>query len=801
MKDFFQEVPYAIRRLTQQPLPAIVSILILAAGIGTTIAVYTVVDRILLRPLPFDQPERLAVLWEKNPQQGKERDEVSPPDFLDWQRSSRTLKALAAFQYDAVTLTGQGEPAQLRAVRLTPEMFPLLAVRPLAGRPFLKLEGEQGHDRVVVLSHRFWQRIYGSDLGAVGRSLNLDGWPHEIVGVMPPEFRFPDDEAELWMPLALGSPDPKQRSRRSLNVVGRLQDGQTVEAVQAEMSAIARRLAETYPKSNQGWDVSVVPALEQVVEDIRPSLIAMLAAVLLVLLIACANLTSLLLVRSSGRAREFAIRLALGAGRRRIIRQMLVESLLLASVGGAIGVGVSELLVRLLVRTVGDYLPFSYRIHADLRAVVFGIGLSLFVGLLLGVAPAFRSTRVDVGELRTAAPTPGRGSTRFQTALVVGEIALALVLTVSASLLIQSFVRLHRVDPGFDPGGLLTARVSLPSARYQEESAKLAFFSELLDRLKARPGVGEAAGVSALPMSSVGIDFDLPVEIVERPVKRAGENPQADFRVATPSYFKTMRMRVLRGRSLEERDREESPRVMVINETFARQYWGKDDPIGQHVSIPMGGPHEVVGVVADVHHRGLDQQPRPEMYVPFAQVTFDSLMLVVRTAQNPNTFAGMLRREIQALDPSQPLSDVGTMESVIASSTSGARLSSTLATVLAVVALFLAAIGLYGVLAYWVTLRRREIGLRMALGATPNSIMGLVMRRGVGIAVAGLLAGFILAIWTTRAISGLLFGIGTFDMATFASVAGLLLVVAFAANFVPAYRAMRTEPTAALRED
>lgn len=801
MGDLFGDLRYTLRRLRRTPLVSALAVLVLAGGIGATTAVYTLVDHVLVRPLPFADPDRLVVLWESNPQLGSERDQVSAPNLLDWQRSARTLDAFAAYEYDAVTLTGTAEPLQLGAARLTPGTFPLLATEPALGRGFLDPGSEPNGERVVVLSYGLWQRVFGGERGIVGRTINVDGAPHQVVGVMPRSFRYPDDNTEIWLPLTFDAQTLEQRARRSLGVVGRLREGATVEAARAELNAISAELARQHPRTNEGWGVAVVPAREQLVEDVRPALLAMLGAVGLVLLLAVVNLAGLLLVRTYARDREFVIRTALGARWSRIARQVLLESVLLSVLGGVVGMVLALLLVRLLVAGAADYLPFADLIAVDARVLVFGLGVSLAAGLLLGIAPTLRSARVSADHLRTGASTGGRRWIHLQDTLVAAEIGLALVLAVGAGLLVQSFVRLHRVDPGFDPEGVLVARLSLPSTQYPEEHQQLEFFERLTERLRQSPEVVAAGVVSALPLSQVGIDFDLPVQVAGREVAPGGEDPQADLRVASPGYFDALRMRLLGGRFLDQRDRDGGPRAMVINETMARQLWGGENPVGRQVSIPMGGPHEVVGVVADVRHRGLDQEARPEMYVPVQQTAFSSMTVVVRTRRAPEGFQRIFVEQVRAIDPNQPVSDLATMESVVAGSISEARLSSALASGLAVAALLLAALGVYGMISYSVATRTREFGLRMALGAAPRQLAGLVLTRGMRITLAGIGVGVLLAFWAMRTISGLLFGIEPLDAPTFLGVTVLLLAVAVVASVLPGMRAMRTDPVSALKAE
>ncbi len=801
MSHALADFRYACRALRRQPTFVLIAVLTLTLGIGANTAIFSVVKTVLLNPLPYDDPEQIVVLWETNPEGGL--DQVSIPTFLDWQRETQSLGSVAAYRLADLSYAGGDEPRDVPALRATPELFDVLAAGARVGRTFVAEEATVGADRVVVLSHRFWEDSLGGRDGVVGTTLVLGGEAYGIVGIMPPGFEFPTaTEVELWTPLAFDPNDAHGRSRRSrsLMVVGRMIPGTGAEQTQQEMTVLSDRIATEYASTNDGWGVRVVAAHEQLVSASRPALLVLMGAVGFLLLIVCANMANLLLARLSSRRREMAVRGALGASRWELARPVLAESLILAATGGVLGALVAVGGLRLLTALPEGQLPRMEQVGLDGGVLLFTMGLSVAVAVLFGLLPALHASRSRLREQLTESTgaTGGFAARRMLSVLVVVEVALALVLLVGAGLMTRSFSRLLEVNPGFDPNNVVTAQLMLPASRYPEGHQRVQFFDEVVARLRSAPGVEAASAVSNLPMQSVGVTFVLPFNVEGQPPPE-NEDPRADVRMASPGFFETLRVPLRRGRFLGERDTADSPRTMVINETMARRYFPDSDPIGQVIENPHGRA-EVVGVVADVRYQGLDSEPKKQVYEPLSQNSVNSMALVARTERDPATFAATLQREIWAVDAQQAIYDLSTLDQLLARAVFLPRLSTTLLTGFAVCALLLAALGIYGVLSYTVTQRTREIGLRTALGAEAGRTIGLVVGNSMLLIGVGVAAGLVAATLLARSMAGMLFGISPFDPVSFTVAAVVLVGAGLAASLLPARRATLVDPMVALRE-
>jgi putative ABC transport system permease protein len=800
MSHALADFRYALRALRRQPTFVLIAVLTLTLGIGANTAIFSVVKTVLLNPLPYDDPEQIVVLWETNPEGGL--DQVSIPTFLDWQSESKNLESVAAYRQTDLSYAGGDEPRDVPALRATPDLFNVLSAGARVGRTFVAEEATVGADRVVVLSHRFWEESLGGREGLVGTTVVLGGDAHSIVGIMPPGFEFPTATAvEVWTPLAFDPNDAHGRSRRSrsLMVVGRMTPDAGAEQTQQEMTVLADRIATEYASTNEGWGVRVVAAHEQLVSASRPALLVLMGAVGFLLLIVCANMANLLLARLSSRGREMAVRGALGASRWELARPVLAESLILAGTGGVLGAVVAVGGLRLLTALPEGQLPRMDQVGLDSGVLLFTILLSIAVAVIFGLLPALHASRSRLREQLTESTgaTGGVGARRVLSTLVVVEVALALVLLVGAGLMTRSFSRLLEVNPGFDPSNVVTAQVMLPASKYPERHQRVQFFDAVVARLRSAPGVEAASAVSNLPMQSVGVTFVLPFNVEGQPPPE-NEDPRADVRMASPGFFETLRVPLRQGRFLDERDTVDSPRTMVINETMARRYFPDSDPIGQVVENPHGRA-EVVGVVADIRYQGLDSEPKKQVYEPLSQNSVNSMALVARTERDPASLAGTLQREIWAVDAQQPIYDLSTLDQLLARAVFLPRLSTTLLNAFAVCALLLAALGIYGVLSYTVTQRTREIGLRTALGAETGRTIGLVVGNSMLLIAVGVAAGLVAASVLARSMAGVLFGISPFDPVSFTVAAVVLVGVGLAASLIPARRAALVDPMVALR--
>ena len=813
------DLRFALRGLLRRPGFTAVVVLTLALGIGANSAIFSVVNGVLLRPLPYDRPAEVATIWVSWP--GNPQGELSQPEYWDLREQNRSFTRLAAYADGSLTLTGSGDPERLRAGFVSADALPLLGVAPARGRAFSPDDDRPGAPVVVLIGDGLWRRRFGADPGVVGRTVILDDAPATIVGVMAPGFQLPThyagSGAEVWAPLQLDPAiDRSERGWHWVNVMARLRPGVDIATASQEVGALARRMRETYPTEYKpSFGGFAVIAADDLVGEIRPAILVLLGAVGLLLLIACANVASLLLARAEARQREIAVRTALGAGTSNLVRQLLTESLVLALAGGIIGAVLADWGVRGLVAAAPPTLPRLDAVHTDGWVLGFTLVVSTLTGILFGLVPAIQAARPD---LTVALAEGGRsgssaGRQRFRRGLVVAQIALALMLVTSAGLLIRSFVRMRGVDPGFDPSHLLTAEVELSGVRYDTPAKVRAFYAGLVDRLDALPGVRSAAAARALPMTGrlvIG-DWSFVVEGRHANPPTPADRITADWQTLTPGYFETLRIPVLQGRAIEAEDRVGATPVIVINRSLANLAWPGEDPIGRRVLLGGGQVDSVwrtvVGIVGDVRHRGLTAAPRPEMYLPHAQFPMGTgtpertLRLVLRTQGDANALTGPLRATLAGLDPAVPLVDVQTMDQALGAWAAERRLTMILVAAFAALALTLGAVGVYGVMAHLVVQRTREIGIRIALGAVPREILGLVMRQGGWLAAAGVALGVVGALAAGRVLAGLLFQVTPTDPLTYAGTALALLGVAGVAALVPALRATRTDPVEALRSE
>ena len=797
-----QDLRYALRALTKSPGFTAVAILTLTLGIGANTAIFTVVNSLLLTPLPYRQPERLAILWESQSAHPRGTNVVSPANYLDWKDRATTFSDLAALTWSNLTFTGElPELVQGRAV--TPNFFELLGVAPERGRVFTADEARPGGPRVILLSDGLWRRRFGGDPAIVGRAVPIAGGSATVLAVMPPTLRpMPWGDEEYWEPFRLSAGD-RVRGGRYAMVVGRLRAGATYDRAHAELSGIAHALEQEYPGFNTGWTVNLVSLTDQVVGSARTTLLVLTGAVALVLLIACANVANLLLGRAVGRQREIAVRTALGASRWRVARQVLVESVLLSLAGGVAGALLAVWGVGLLVAARPSDVPRLAEVGVDARVLAATIAVSLLVGLACGLPSALGdATRTVASVLRSASirATAARATLRFRGGLVVGQVSLALVLLAGAGLLVRSLQKLESVDPGFDPAHLLTVSLDLPAGTYSDPARQAGFYSQLLERVRGLPGVDAAGAVNLLPLT--GQNSATGFSIVGRPAPAPGQGPVADIRVADLDYFHAMRIPLRRGRTPTEADRPGSPPVIVVNETLARLIWPGEDPIGQRVKvnwIESSPEAAVIGVVGDVHGAGLDGDIRPTIYYPQAQRPSGSMWLVIRHAGEPATLTTAVRAAVREIDRNLPVPTGLTMYARLVRSMSDRRYPMLLLSLFAALAVLLSAVGLYGVLAYAVSQRTAEIGIRMALGAQVRDVVRLVVTQGLRVVALGVAIGLGGAVATTRVLRSLLYGVAATDPPTLLAVALGLLGVAALAAYLPVRRATKVDPMMALR--
>jgi putative ABC transport system permease protein len=799
---FLPNLRHALRALRRSPAYTLAAVATLALGIGANTAIFSAVNGILLNPLPYPEPDRLVVVWGRHTTIGRET--ASLPDFLDWRSQARSFEALAAMTSTRFNVTGAGEPEVVNGGIATADLLRVFGLVPSVGRGFREDEERGAAPRVAMLGEGYWRRRFGAAPDILGGRILLGGVPHTVVGIVPARLRL-ERSVDVWTPLVTDT----TRGRRAdfLTVFGRLREGVPQERAQQEMTTIMRRLEAQYPESNTGWGAEVVALREQMIGEIRPTLLVFMGAVGLVLLVACANVANLMLARSAARSREVTIRSALGASRARLAGELLLESTLLALLGGGLGLLLALWGVEGLRWLGPDTLPRVEEIGLDLRVLGFALALSLITGLLFGLAPVWRLAGRDLHEGLAGGSRSVAGASgihRARAALVLGEVALAFALLAGAALLLRSFERLQRVDPGFAADRVLTARLTLPRLAYPEEERWLAFGRDLIARAAAEPGVRSAALVSDAPLGDSPPYWSFEIEGAEAPV--AGTVQDAAVFTASAGYFETLRIPLVRGRLFGAADRPGTPDVVVVSQAAAQRFWRGRDPIGARITF--GDPSDpetrwatVVGVVGDVRHERLNEQAYPQIYLPFEQSPMRSMVLAVRTTGDPATLVPAVRRALSELDPNLPLADVSTLEDRKAVTLARPRVNATVLGAFALAALVLAAVGIYGVVAYGVVQRTRELGIRMALGAGGSTLLRMVIRQGMTPVLGGVALGLVAALAGGRLLRGLLFGVGSSDPATLALVLCFLLAVALAAMYLPARRASRSDPMVALRVD
>ncbi|HKP35720.1 MAG TPA: ABC transporter permease [Pyrinomonadaceae bacterium] len=802
MGSIFKDIRYAIRSLSKHPGFTAIAVITLALGIGANTAIFSVVNAVLLRPLPFNDPERLVWLWDTAPQLATIP--TSLPDFLGWKEQNRSFEHLAAYQSGSVFIDAGDGTTDTPVGLVTPELFSVFKVSPILGRTFTNEETLPGRFRVAVLSHSIWQNRFGSDPNVTSRTLQLNGATYAIIGVMPAGFSYPN-RAELWRPLPI-DPARLDPGPHYLNVVGRLKPGVTLAQAQADMSTIAARLSEQYKEKNAGHGVKLEHLTNVVVGDIGLALYVLLAAVGFVLLIACANLANLMLARVGARQKEIALRTALGASRMRIVRQLLIESVMLALCGGVLGLMLAFWAVSWVVSLSADTIPRVREISIDPRVAGFTLLVSVLTGVLFGLAPALQVSRPDLTDAlkESGRTTAGLRRNRLRSVLVISEVALSLVLLVGAGLMIRSFAKLNQVDPGFKPAQVMSLGVAILRLKYPEDQHVAQVYSQILERAAAVPGVVSVGAISDLPLMGSNTSDSFTIE--GRPPIPKEMEPSTEYHVVTPRYFESMGIPLLSGRDFANTDTRQSPNVVVINDAFARRHFAGENPLGHRLKLQgqERDPLLIVGVVGNVRQLGLDQQPPPEVFVPFLQdplsTTYQRAMTIVaRSQSDPGAIAGPLKAAVTSVDKSLPVFAFKPMTEYMHDSLARRRFSLILLSIFSGVALVLAAIGIYGVISYGVTQRTHEMGIRMALGAKPRDVLRLVVRQAMLLALVGVGIGLVASLMLTRLMKSLLFSVSVTDPTTFLAIAMLMTFIALLACLIPALRATRVDPLIALR--
>jgi len=805
MEALLQDIRYALRTLLKRPAFTIIVVLALALGIGANTAIFSVVNSILLRPLPYKNPDRIAMVWLDNHKLGVDQDWHSYPNYVDYRDQNSVFEDIAAFNDRSFNLTGTGEPVRVVGAWATANLFSVMGVDPMKGRAFSVEEEEPGKDRVAVISYGLWQRRFGGNPDVVGQPISLNGVDRTIVGIMPPSFMFPEKTTELWIPLAASPRNKQARGSFWLKAVGRLKPGVPIEQARADMGAIASHLEEQFPGIMAGYGVNLVPLHEQVTGKVRTALLVLLAAVAFVLLIACANVANLLLARAAAREREIAIRTALGASRWRIVQQLLTESALLGLVGGAVGLLLAIWGLDALVKLSPATIPRLDQIGIDGRVLGFTAAVSLLTGFIFGLVPALQASKPDLNETLKEG---GRGTTggargrRIRSSLVISEIALSLVLLIGAGLLIKSFIHLQKFDLGFKPDHLLTMRVQLPGSKYREEKQLVNFFQQLLPRMESVPGVQSVGGISEIFLNDTPNSTNFTIE--GRPAQTAAESIEVPLDAVTANYFRVMGIPLLKGREFDDHDAIGSPLVVIVNNTFARRFFPDEDPLGKRFIYgqPDGANPPwmtIVGVVSDMRRTGFERAVRPETFLPQNQQPDGGLTLVARTSGEPTNFAGALRDAIWEIDKDQAVYNIKTMDATLAEMTSERRFNTLLLGLFAAVALILASVGIYGVISYSVAQRTHEIGIRIALGADRRNVLRLIVGQAMGLALIGVGVGLTSAFILTRMMTSLLYSVSATDPTIFTLIAVILTGVALGASFIPARRALKVDPMIALR--
>jgi putative ABC transport system permease protein len=807
METCWQDLRFGFRQLLNKPGFALIATLSLALGIGANTAIFSLVDAALLRPLPFHDPDRLAVVWEDAAKIGFPRNTPAPANYADWKAQNRAFEDMAALNWRTFNLTDEGEPEKVEAQAVTANFFPLLGVKPQLGRVFTQEEDQPGGNKVALISHGLWQRRFGGDAALVGKEILLDGQKHNVIGVMPPGFQFLSKDTGLWVPVAFSPQELANRGSHYLTVAARMKPGVTLQQARADVAAITQRINRDHPTPGFELGSVVISLREQLAGNVRPALIVLLVAVGFVLLIACANIANLLLARGAARFREIAVRAALGAGRRRIVRQLMTESVLLAGAGGAAGLLFAWLSFSFLKQIIPDAMALNAGVRIDARVFGFTLLLSLLTGVVFGLAPALQAAKIDLNEaLKQSGGRAGTGAghRRLRSALVVIEVALALVLLVGAGLLIRAFLRLRALDVGVNPVNVLTLRTVLPRNKYGELPKREAFYRQALERARALPGVVSAGYTTAMPLTWKGGTNGFAVEGREQ-----GPGQDAQSRQISTGYMETMGFNLRQGRFFDDHDDAQSRPVAIINETMARQFWSGENALGKRFklgSVDAQNPWvTVVGVVGDVKEMGLEAPAKAEMFFPYQQLPRMLWNmprdLAVRTTGDPMSVAAAVRQAVWSVDRNQPVSNVRTMDEILAEEVAQRRIGMALLVTFATLALALASLGIYGVLSYSVAQRTQEIGVRMALGAGRKDVLRMALADGMRLVAAGVAVGLGASFALTRLMSGLLFGVSASDPRTLAGVTLLLIAVALVACFIPARRATKVDPMVALRCD
>ena len=804
MDSLLRDLKFSARSLLKRPALTFIAIVTLAIGIGANSAIFSTINALLLKPLPFPDPERIVALWDKVPSRGVERNEVAVANYLDWRAQNKSFEQLGIYRWWSTNLTGSDSPERVQGFAVTPNFLEVVGVKPMMGRGFFAEEDQPGKDAVALLTYSLWQRRFGADPNIVNKTISTNGTARTVIGVMPPDFNYPKG-AEIYAPLQITPELARNRGNHAYLGIGRLRPGISIQGAQAEFDTIAAQLEKQYPETNTGRGVVIYPILQDTVRMYSTALWVMMAAVGFVLLIGCANVANLMLARASGRQREIALRSALGASRFRIVRQLLTESVLLGLFGGALGILVAYWGVD-AIRTASPgeaarFAPGWNHLGINLPVLGFTMLLSVLSGVVFGLAPAWQLSKPDLNSaLKEGSRQASSGSHRLRGLLVVSEVALSLMLLVSAGLLIRSFLQLVKTDPGFNADSLLTMNLVLPVAKYKDEPQRAAFYADLMRRVEVLPGVESVAAVNHLPLGGSNSSTTFLIEGLPEPPP--GQELSGRYRVCTPNYFKTMGIAVLKGRAFTDQDKAGAPPVIIVNETLARRYWPDANPISKRMRYP--GPlnqnpwMQVVGVVKDVKH-DMTLPITEDFYVPHAQDAWQSMVLVAKTKVDPASMAAPIRQQVWAIDKDQPVFDVHTMREVRAISLALYSFSSVMLSIFAGVALLLAAIGIYGVMSYAVTQRTQEIGIRMALGARVRDVLTLVVRNGMSLAVIGVIVGLAGAYGLTRLLASLLVGVAPTDIVTFSIVTFGLLLVALLACYIPARRATKVDPLVALR--
>ncbi len=807
LAEVAQDARYGLRMMKRAPVLSVVVVVVLALGIGATASIFSLADAVLLRPLPYADPDRLVRIWEVRPH-GDARNPVSPGNYLDWTARAKSFAAMGAYQMPyGVSLTGQGDPVRVRVAEVTPSALGALRASALRGRVFGDADS-RADPRIAVISYDLWRTRFGADPAVLGRRIVLNDIPHTVMGVMPPDFDFPTARAQVWLPVTRDDLDPTERRSHNYQVVARLGSGTGLERAQEEMDALAATLAEEHPEFMQGWGVNVVPMHADLVAGVRPLILLLLIGVALLLLIACVDIANLLLARAVAREREVAVRGALGAGRMRLARQLVTETLLLALLGGALGVLVGSLMLRGLLALAPSDIPLLEQVRLDYRAVGFAACATLFSALVFGLVPAIRLARTDLqGTLRAGHDRIGGAPhARLRSALLVAEVAIALVLTAGAGLLVRSSLRLASVDYGFREDGLLAVSLDLPGARYDGTPAQSAFYRRLLERVRALPAVASAGATSEPPASGFNMTFSFVIEGRPSPNPSGREDPQP-LRLVSDDYFSTMGIPLLEGRRFDARDRADAPPVVIVNRSLSRLHWPGESPVGRRISFDREGEKEwleVVGVMGDTRMGSADEAPQPAMYIPYVQKRWDwaswqTLMVRAAAGREPASLAPVIRAAVWQLDARLAIDDIETVSELYRASTARRHFAMVLLVTFAAVALLLGTIGIYGVMSYSTAQRRQEIGIRVALGAGRGQVILGVLRHALGLAAAGVAIGIALTLVLSRALRAVLYEVSPTDPLTLAAVVALLLLVALAAAWLPARRATRVDPRVVLR--